>query len=149
MRGDIALFLGLVGVITVVVVVVFLLMTGGGGGGNPCDDSLVPRGESDISQIGFQAEDVGLTTVIEAATAGDLEAAEEAFFGDLQDFTHNVDQPVREVDEELAKELCEAVNGLEEELALGRLERVSVEATRVRGLLRDAAKALGYARPGG
>ncbi len=88
--------------------------------------------------------------MIEAATAGDLEAAEEAFFGALQDLTRNVDQPVREVDEELAKELCEAVNGLEEELSINRRpDRVALQATRIRELLRDAAEALGYPRPGG
>ncbi len=153
MRGDIARFLGLVAVIGggITLAVVFIFGEGDGDGGNIlCDEPPVPRGESDISQIGFQAEDVGLTTVIEAATAGDLEAAEEAFFGDLQDFTRNVDQPVREVDEELAKDLCRAVINIEEELAFDRRPSVIAgQATRLRELVRDAAEALGYARPGG
>ncbi len=154
MRGDIALFLGLVAVIgggiTLAVVFIFGEGNGDGGGNILCDEPPVPRGESDISQIGFQEEDVGLTTVIEAATLGDLEAAEEAFFGDLQDFTRNVDPAIREVDEELAKALCEVTIDIEEELAFERrADRVALQATRIRELLRDAAEALGYARPGG
>ncbi len=151
MRGDIALFLGLVAVIGggITLAVVFIFGEGDGGGNILCDEPPVPRGESDISQIGFQAGDVGLATVIEAATAGDLEAAEEAFFGDLQDSTHEVDPAIREVDEELAKELCEAVISIEEELALDRRPSVVArQATRIRDILRDAAEALGFARPG-
>ncbi|MEE9285690.1 MAG: hypothetical protein V3V35_08200, partial [Dehalococcoidia bacterium] len=68
MRGDIALFMGLVAVIGGGIIVAVVLMTGGGGGGNPCDDSLVPLGESDISQLGFQTEDVGLTRMIQSAS---------------------------------------------------------------------------------
>ncbi len=152
MRGDIVLFLGLVTVIGggIIVAVVLLFGGEGGGAGSPCDESLVALGESEISQMGFQAEDAGLARVAQAATAGNLEAAESAFFGDVHNFTHNVDAPLREVDEELAIELCEEITELEEELALDR--RISViagKATRVRELIQDAAEALGYARPGG
>ena len=152
MRGDIVLFLGLVTVIGggIVTAVVFLLGGGGGGSGsNVCDNPLAPLGESDISELGFHAEDAGLARVVQAASEGDLEAAEAAFFGDVHDFTHNIDQPLREVDEALARELCGETIEIEEELAIG--QRVSVIAglaTRMRELLQDAAEALGYARPG-
>ena len=152
MRGDIALFLGLVTVIAIAVVaaVFFVFGGSGGGGGSACDDPLLPLGESDISQLGFQTEDVGLTRIIQFATAGDLEGAESAFFGDVHNFTHNVDPAIREVDEELAKALCEVAIDIEEELALDRrADRIAGQATRIRELLRDAAEALGYARPGG
>ena len=150
MRGDIALFMGLVGVLGGGIIVAVVLMTGGGGGGSPCDDSLVPLGESDISQLGFQTEDVGLTRMIQSATAGDLAGAESAFFGDVHNFTHNVDPPLREVDEELAKDLCERVVEIEEELAFDRrIGVIAGQATRLRELIQDAAEALGYARPGG
>ncbi len=151
MRGDIVLFLGLVTVVGGGIIVAVVLFFGrGGGAGSPCDDPLVALGQSEISQMGFQAEDAGLARVVQAATAGNLEAAESAFFGDVHNFTHNVDAPFREVDEELAKELCERVTEIEEELAIGR--RVSViagQATRIRELIQDAAEALGFARPGG
>jgi hypothetical protein len=151
MRGDIALFLGLVTVIGGAIIAAFILLAGdGGGGGSACDDSLVPLGESDISQLGFQTEDVGLTRMIQAAKAGDLDAASAAFFGDVHNFTHNVDPPLREVDEELAKELCEAVIAIEEDLAFSpNVGSIAAQATRIRELMRDAAEALGYARPGG
>ena len=151
MRGDIALFLGLVTVIGSGIIVAAVLFFGGGGGGDSaCDDPLPPLDDSDISQLGFQTEDAGLARVAQAATAGDLEAAESAFFGDVHNFTHNVDAPLREVDEELAIKLCEEITEIEEELAFGR--RISViagRATRLREMIQDAAEALGYARPGG
>ena len=151
MRGDIALFLGLVAVIGggIVLAVVFLFGGGGDGGTSACDSPLPPLGETEVSQLGFQTEEVGLTRVIEAATVGNLEAAESAFFGDVHDFTHNVDAPLRVVDEQLAKQICEAAVDIEEELAFNRnVSAVAADATRIRELLRDAAEALGFARPG-
>jgi hypothetical protein len=152
-RGDIALFLGPVLVIGgVVAVVVFIV--GNRGGSSICDRPVVPLGSSEISQLAFQAEDAGLTRVIEAASAGDAMAAKEAFSyadgGEVHNFTHYVDAPLREVDEELAKELCEAVTKIEEDFLFYRpADRVTIEATRIRELMRDAAEALGYTRPGG
>ena len=150
MRGDIALFLGLVAVIGGgIVVAVILFLGGNGGGNNACDNALPPLGRSDISQAGFQAEDAGLSKVIQAASAGNLPAAEDAFFGDVHNFTHNVDAPLRPLDEELARDLCESVIHIEEELAIERrVDVIATDAARIRALLRDAAGALGYARPG-
>jgi hypothetical protein len=153
MRGDILLFLSLVAVvgggIIAAVILLFADDEGGGSGISVCDDPLPPRGVSDISESGFQAQDAGLTRVIEAASEGNLEATQDAFFGEVHDFTRDVDQPLREVDEELAKDLCQVVNRVEEELAVNqRPDEVAAEARRIRGLLRRAAEALGYDRPG-
>ena len=153
MRGDIVLFLGLVTVIggSIVAAVVYLL-GGGGGGGSACNDPLPPLADSDISQLGFQTEDVGLARMIEATSVGNLDSATEVWYdndSEVRNFTHNVDAPLREADEELAKELCEAVIRFEDELISERVGRVATEAIRVRDLLRDAAEALGFARPGG
>ena len=132
-----------------IVVAVILFLGGNGGGNNACDNALPPLGKSDISQAGFQAEDAGLAKVIQAASAGNLPAAEEAFYGDVHNFTHNADQPLRPVDEELARDLCESVIHIEEELAIDRrVDVIASDAARIRALLRDAAEALGYARPG-
>ena len=151
MRGDIALFLGLVAVIGGGIVVAVILFLGGNGGSNSaCDNALAPLGTSEISQAGFQAEDVGLTKVIQAASAQDLTAAEDAFFGDVHNFTHNVDPPVRAVDAKMAKDLCKTVIHIEEELAIDRrVDVIATDAARIRELLQDGAEALGYARPGG
>jgi hypothetical protein len=151
MRGDIVLFLGLVTVVGGGIVVGVVLFFGGGGGaGSPCDNSLASLGQSEISQMGFQTEDVGLTRMIQAAQAGDLDGVQSAFFGDVHNFTHNVDAPLREADEELAKELCEEIIKIEDEFVIDRrLSVIAGQATRIRELLRDAAEALGFARPGG
>ncbi len=153
MRGDIVLFLGLVTIIggSIVAAVVFLL-GGGGGGGSACDEPLPPLADSDLSQLGFQTQDVGLTRMAEATSVGNLDSATEVWYdndSELHNFTHDVDAPLREADEELAKELCEAVIRFEDELISERVGRVATEAIRVRDLLRDAAEALGFARPGG
>jgi hypothetical protein len=150
LRGDIALFLALVGVITAAIVVGVLIFVDGGSS-NPCDKPLVPLGggEANISQEGFDAEDAGLTEVIQAAEAGNIAAVEANFFGEVHNFTHNVDPVIREEDEDLAKELCAVVISLEEELAFDRrLERVAADAREARDLLRDGAELLGYDRPG-
>jgi len=132
-----------------IVIAVIFLLGGNGGGNNACDNALPPLGRSDISQAGFQAEDAGLAKVIQAASAGNLPAAEDAFFGDVHNFTHNVDAPLRPLDEELARDLCESVIHIEEELAIDRrVDVIASDAARIRALLRDAAEALGYARPG-
>lgn len=151
MRGDIALFLGLVALVGggIVVAVVLAIGGGGGGGSDVCDSPLAPLGRSDISQLGFQAQDVGLSKVIQAASAGSLQAVEEAFFGDVHNFTHNVDASLREVDPELAKEMCQAVVEIEEELVSDRrADVIGLQAARIQDMMRDAAEALGYARPG-
>ena len=133
-----------------IVVAVIFLLGGNGGGNNACDNALPPLGRSDISQAGFQAEDAGLAKVIQAASAGNLPAAEDAFYGDVHGFTHNVDAPLRPINEEMATDLCETVIHIEEELAIDRrVDVIASDAARIRALLRDAAEALGYARPGG
>ncbi len=152
MRGDIVLFLSLVTVVGGGIIVAAVLFFGGGGGGSACDDPLVALGDSDISQLGFQTEDVDLTRVIQAASVGNLQAATEVWHAndsELHNFTHNVDQLLPEVDGELARELCEAVIRFEDELTTGRPGPVAADATRLRELVQDAAEALGFARPGG
>ena len=152
MRGDIVLFLGLVTVVGGGIIVAAVLFFGGGGGGDSaCDDPLPPLGDTDISQLAFQTEDAGLARVAQAATTGDLEAAESAFFGDVHNFTHDVDAPLREADEGLAKDLCQAVVRIEKEFFSDepRTSIIATEATLIRDLIQDAAEALGYARPGG
>ena len=79
----------------------------------------------------------------------DRAGAEAAFFGPVHNFTHNVDPPLREVDEPLAKRLCGQVidveNGLTERAPNDEL---IVILGQIREIIRDAAEALGYPRPG-
>ncbi len=122
-----------------------------GGGDNACDSPLAAVGDSDISQLGFQTEDVAFTRMIEAAAVGNVQVATEVWHAnesELHNFTHNVDQLLPAVNAVLTKDLCEAVNELEEELINERVDRIAADATRIRELLRDAAEALNFARPG-
>lgn len=154
MPGDILKFLALVTVIGGALVAGVIFLVGDDGGGrNVCDQPLLPLTESEISQMAFQAEDAGLAKVIEAASRGDVAAAEETFShannGEIRSFTYDIDRPLREVDEDLAKDLCAAVNRIEEELTVDRrADKVAIDATRIRELIRNAAEALGYFRPG-
>jgi hypothetical protein len=153
MRRDIVLFLGLVAIICGGVIAAVIFVFRDGGGSSICDRPLAPLGESEISQTGFQAEDADLTRVIDAARKGNLQAVNDAFYAnnsEIHNFTYNVDQRLREENEKLAKELCEAVIELEEELlgAQPSADVILVDAWRVRYLLRDAAEELGYERPG-
>ena len=95
-----------------------------------------------------------MARVVQAASVGNLDAANSAFYAnnsEIHNFTHNIDADLRETDEGLAKELCEGVITLEEELFAERpnMAVIGAEAKRVRELLQDAAGALGFARPGG
>ncbi len=109
-----------------------------------CETPLAPLGQSEISSQGFEGEVAGLTRVISAASSGDLQVAEIAFFGDVHDFLHDIDGPLRSVDEKLARQLCDAGVSLERGFAFGRVDQVASAATHVRDLVRDAGEALGF-----
>jgi hypothetical protein len=120
----------------------------GGGNGGTCDNPLPPLGTSTVDAEAFATEDAALGNVLALLEAGDRAGAEAAFYGPVHNFTHNVDPPLREVDEDLAKELCENVIQLENDLT-GRVGDPEIIGglRRVRENLRDAAVALGYPRP--
>jgi hypothetical protein len=139
------------GVLVLIFVGAFFLVSGtlgGDGGGSRCDEELPALGPSDISAAGFTAEDAALTQVIDMLRAGDRAGAEAAFYGPTHNFTHGVDPPLREVDEDAARELCEAVYDLEESFISAPSPTVAADLELVRDLLRDAAESLGYPRPG-
>ncbi len=130
---------------------VFLVAGGGlGGGGGGCDKPLVPLETSDISASGLAQEDAGLARVIEAADRGAMDEVESAFYGPVHNFTHNVDPPIREKDEALAKQLCEAVIKIEEDLVANPSPLdISLDARRIReyaeAIAEELRKALGGA----
>jgi hypothetical protein len=127
----------------------FFIITEAGGGGGTCDQELPPLGASEISQGAFDEEDEGLTRVIAFLNAGDRAGAESAFFGPVHNFTHNIDPPVRQQDPAVAKELCEAVIVVETTVQLGESSaKLAAEIQDMQNLIRDAAEALGYDRPG-
>lgn len=133
----------------------FLFIGTGGGGGSTCDNELKPLpGRAAVTAAGFQEEDDALAETLQYLNQGDLDNTFATFYGDVHAFTHNVDPAVREVDEELAKELCELVLELEEEYdpppsQQRSFSRMAASTTALREHLRDVAEALGFPRPGG
>jgi hypothetical protein len=132
-----------------VIIGAFFFLSGTIGRGSTCSHPLAPLGDqSPLSTQAFQKEDDALALVIQRASSGDRAGAESAFYGDVHNFTHNVDKPLREHDAELGKELCHSVLDLEEALT-SEISPVnlSTHVQRVRRNLADAAIALGYDRP--
>jgi hypothetical protein len=120
-----------------------------GGGGTSCDEPLAALGAaSDLTAQGFQEEDEALARVVQLAQANQRADAESAFYaGGVHNFTHNADPSIRQADEQLAKQLCEAVFDLEDNLIEGTSFDIARDAQRVKDLLRDGAEALGFPRP--
>ena len=121
----------------------------GGGSGTICDEPLAALDGVEISAEAFAAEDDALTRVISMLNLGDRPGAEATFFGPVHAFTHNVDPPLRERDEDAAKALCEAVTEMETSFSTNAPSAtIAAQIDLVRTLLRDAAETLGYPRPG-
>ncbi len=84
-----------------------------------------------------------MTDVKNAAAKEDVDGARAAFNGDAHDITHDIDQPLRVSDPELARSLCDAVLILERQLS-GTQEPpiIAEQAGIAAGLLTEAAAAL-------
>ena len=79
-----------------------------------------------------------------AADSGDEAAARAAFAGDTHNVTHDIDEPLRAADPELALELCQRVLAIEEQFArTPDLQAVAAEAGASGELLRESGHALG------
>jgi hypothetical protein len=84
-----------------------------------------------------------MNEVQHAADSGDEAAARAAFAGDTHDITHDIDMPIRAVDPELARYLCESMASLEQQFA-GKpdLQAVGAEAGIAAQLLQESGRAL-------
>ena len=124
-------------------------LSGAIGRSSACSHPLAPLGdEAPLSAQAFQDEDAALTLVIDHAASGDRAGAESAFYGDVHNFTHNVDRPLGEKDARLGRDLCHSVLDLEDALTseISSLD-LSTRVQRIRQVLADAAVAFGYDRP--
>jgi hypothetical protein len=140
-----------IGVVALLVVGGFFVVAeiSGGGTSGTCNEPLAALDGGDINAQAFAAEEDALTRVISMLTLGDRPGAEAIFFGPVHAFTHNVDPPLRERDEDAAKELCEAVVEMENGFSTkAPTATIAAQIDLVRTLLRDAAETLGYQRPG-
>lgn len=126
----------------------FLVREATDGGGDACDSDLPRLGSSSVSAEAFVREDAALKRVVDMLNAGDRTGAEAAFFGPVHNFTHNVHPLLREQDLVAARDLCQWVIRLENGFSVNASDAsVAVRVDHIRGLLRDAAVALGYPRP--
>lgn len=96
-----------------------------------------------LTDADFEEADAFLSAAIQQAKAGDVDGAQAAFV-QPHTLTHNVDGPLRLVDEATAIRLCDEVVVMEEELVTGRDPSVVEEqARRIQEALAAAATALG------
>ncbi len=115
-------------------------------GTNICDRPLPALGSGQINEEKFNTVDGGMDLVIRLAAAGDVSRAQVAFFSVVHDFTHDVDGPLRDSNDNLAIRLCKAVAQIEAEFAFGgEAATVAEEAEGIRDLLRQAAAEMGFA----
>ncbi len=139
------------GVIVLIFVAAFFLFSRCSSASAGCDKALGPLGQSSVDATGFANEDAGLGHVIDFLNQGDVNAANTAFYGDVHNFMHNADPPIRAINPSLAKNLCNAVIKLESDLepsAHQTTATMAADAVLVRKYLDDGAVALGYPRPG-
>lgn len=119
----------------------------GGATGEPtpfevCTRTIPPLTDQPLTRPAFEAADDDLSATIEAAEAGDVTGTQVAFF-EPHNLTHNVDGPLRLVDESLAIRLCNEVVIMEQELAGNRDPSVMAEqARKIREILAAVAAAL-------
>ncbi len=78
------------------------------------------------------------------ARDGDVFGANEAFFGDAHNITHDIDGPLRNADPDLAVALCESVLEIERQFASSAdTSVIAAESETGAGLLEEAGRALG------
>jgi hypothetical protein len=142
---------GGLGVIVLIFVAGFFLFSRCSSASSGCDKALGALGQSSLDATGFAQEDVSLGHVVDFLNQGDINAANTAFYGDVHNFMHNADPPIRAKNLDLAKNLCNAVIKLETDLepsAHQTTATMAADAVLVRKYLDDGAVALGYPRPG-
>jgi hypothetical protein len=107
-----------------------------------CTRTIPSLTDQPVTESLFRAADDELSEMIDLAEAGDVNGAQVAFF-EPHNLTHNVDEPLRRMDEALAIRLCNEVVIIEEELVGNRDSSVVAEqARKIREILSDIAAAL-------
>ena len=120
-------------------------------GANPtivelCRAPLPPLTQLPLTESAFVSADDGLDTVTILAENGNLSSAELAFNLSVHNLTHDVDGPLRQLDEALATRLCSETIVLEEQLyGRGDPTVVAAKARAIRDLLGAAREALANA----
>lgn len=134
-----------VGAVALVLVLVLILFgRDSGGGGRDCGSPLPLLVDLEIDAARFAEAEDSLVRVVAAAEAGDLRAADEAFFADdVHAFTHAVDAKLRAEAPELARPICEGVLAIEEAFIDEDAAEAALQARRIDAALRAAAPSFG------
>lgn len=109
-----------------------------------CGASLAPITDEPVTASSFQTADQGLATVIELAIGNRAGDAKEAFFAQVHDLSHDIDRPLRQVDQSLAVQLCDEIVAMEQQFGqtTPNIAVLVAKATSLRQFFIDAAQAL-------
>ena len=141
-----------VGAVALVLVLVLILFgrDSGGGEGRSCDSPLPLLVEVELDAAAFEKAERSLARAVEAAEAGDLRAADEAFFADgVHAFTHAVDAGLRADAPDLARPICEGVLAIEDAFIDEDAVEAANQARRIDAALRAAAPSFGVTATSG
>jgi hypothetical protein len=109
-----------------------------------CARAIPPLTAGPVTKERLQTSIDSMREVRLAAEAGDATGARNAFSGDAHAITHDIDQPLRAADPQLAADLCESIVIIEIEFG-GQpdLDAVAAAAEVSAGLLQESGRALG------
>ena len=140
-----------VGVVALVLVLVLILFgRDSGGGGRDCGSPLPLLVELELDAAAFEKAERSLARSADAAEAGDLRAADQAFFADgVHAFTHAVDAKLRAESPELARPICEGVLAIEDAFIDEDAAEAARQARRIDAALRAAAPSFGVTAESG
>ena len=134
-----------IGVVAIALVLVLILVgrDSDGGIGSNCSRPLPRLLQVELDDTEFNSAVLTLDQIALVAEAGNLPAAEEAFFGGVHDFTHTLDAGLREEQPDIARSLCEDVLEIESGLIGGDPDEVAELARRIVGIVRTVAPDFG------
>lgn len=105
---------------------------GDGGSNGPasaagCDNPVAPLTGGEVTDARILLGSEGMLQIADAAADGRIDGAQSLFFSlDAHNLTHDIDAPLRAVDQSLARDLCRRVIVLENQMA-GTLDAAVME----------------------
>jgi hypothetical protein len=114
------------------------------GASGPCAFSIGAVAVQPLTDERLVAAVAGFRETAEVARAGDVTGASVAFSGDAHNITHDIDEPLRDADPDLAVALCESVVEIERQFATAADTAVIADESETSaGLLEEAGRVLG------
>lgn len=114
-----------------------------------CQSPIGALSNTPLSKARIESAADNMALIADAATNGDLVQAQTLFFGETHNLTHDIDTPLRQVDEGLARALCDNVLTLEQEMPRGtpNMDLIATSSQGAAGQLGEAADELGNLFP--